>query len=72
MAMLRSHAKATERMVAHPATADNGHKIGPEAVRQVCGLWLEALGFTRSPNSEHAFSQLRLVVARHPRDYAHP
>ena len=72
MAMLFSHAEATERMVALLATADGGQKIDPEAARRVCRLWLEALGVTRSRKSEHAFSQLRLVVARHPRDYAHP
>ena len=72
MAMLFSHAEATERMVARPATADGGQKIHPETARRVCRLWLEALRVTRSRKSEHAFSQLRLVVARHPRDYAHP
>ena len=69
MAMLFSHAEATERMVALPATADGGQKIDPEAARRACRLWLEALGVTRSRKSVHAFSQLRLVVARHRPDY---
>ena len=64
MAMLFSHAEATERMVALPATADGGQKIDPDAARQACRLWLEALGVTRSRKSVHASSQLRLVVAR--------
>ena len=42
MAMLFSHAEATERMVALPATADGGQKIDPEAARRACRLWLEA------------------------------
>ena len=52
MAMLFSHAEATERMVALPATADGGQKINPEAARRACRLWLEALGVTRSRKSE--------------------
>ena len=44
MTMLRSHAKAIERMVARSAKSYSEHKIDPEAMRQVCGLWLEALG----------------------------
>ena len=58
MAMLFSHAEATERMVALPATADGGQKIDPEAARRACRLWLEALGVTRSRKSVHAYSQL--------------
>ena len=43
MAMLFSHAEATERMVALLATVDGGQKIDPEVARRVCRLWLEAL-----------------------------
>ena len=38
MAMLFSHAEATERMVARPATADGGQKIHPETARRVLSL----------------------------------
>ena len=61
MAMLFSHAEATERMVALLATADGGQKIDPEAARRACRLWLEALGVTRSRKSVHASSQLRFL-----------
>ena len=43
MAMLCSHAEATERMVALPATADDEQKIDLEAARRACRLWLEAV-----------------------------
>ena len=51
------------------AYADDQHEIDPEVARRVCGLWLEALGRTRSRKSEHAFSQPRLAMARHPPAY---
>ena len=59
---------ATLGMWADPgsyAYADDQHEIDPEVARRVCGLWLEALGRTRSRKSEHAFSQPRLVQ-EHP------
>ena len=72
MAMLCSHAEATERMIALPATADDRQKIGVEAVRRVCRLWLAAVEGRRPRSSVHSSAQTCLVVARTCPDYAGP
>ena len=57
MAMLRSLAEPSERMVARPATADIYLGIAAEAARRLCGLWLAVVGGTRRRFLVQALSQ---------------
>ena len=71
MAMLRSLAEPSERMVARTATADIHLGIAAEAVRRLCGLWLAVVGGTRRRFSVQALSHPRLVMPRRRPAYSH-